>query len=549
MGIFIVEALLICLWGGIYDFSFAIYGIVVFGGLIYMAANRKIIIPLNITTYSLGIIFLGYIVSVFVAQDRGMALLGVLRWVVLMGFWVLWNNLESSSKRKIINNIPDIAVFLTVITILAYFIPSAKEYLYQANRMGGVFQYSNTYALFLLVAIVLIFYQEEQRYGKYGTYIKCIDLGILISGIVFCGSRSVMVLSVLLIIILIITEHGNRKLWISSLGITIGLTCVIQMIFHLDIQRLLKITLNSSTLNGRFLYWQDALKVLCKNPLGLGYMGYYFLQPQFQTGDYVTKFVHNDILQFGLDAGIFAAITLLVMIVVNILDKNNKKQNRIILMILFIHSVFDFDLQYSAMFCLLLMCMGEWAEKKYVLSRRRGNIVNGILAGICVYFSIALTLAHFCINESVLKMYPGNTLAREEFMLDKEEGADAEYIIANNGMLVSAYACAATAHIENGEYVEAYEDIQGVLKTAGYQITYYNQATYDLSLVLDQALKNNDTQNAQKILEEIQKIPEIINELEERTSSLAYKINDKPVFELDRQIQEYIESLSGVSLT
>ena len=76
----------------------------------------------------------------------------------------------------------------------------------------------------------------------------------------------------------------------------------------LDVQRLLRLTLNSSTLNGRILYWYDAVKMIVKNPLGLGYMGYFFMQPQFQTGNYVTKYVHNDILQLVLDAGIVVAV-------------------------------------------------------------------------------------------------------------------------------------------------------------------------------------------------------------------------------------------------
>ena len=41
-------------------------------------------------------------------------------------------------------------------------------------------------------------------------------------------------------------------------------------------------------------------------------MGYFFKQPEFQTGNYVTRYVHNDFLQMGLDNGIISLIVFVV---------------------------------------------------------------------------------------------------------------------------------------------------------------------------------------------------------------------------------------------
>ena len=61
------------------------------------------------------------------------------------------------------------------------------------------------------------------------------------------------------------------------------------------IGRFLTISLESSTLMGRLLYYRDVLPVILKHPFGLGYMGYYYAQGGFQTGVYATKFVHNEL--------------------------------------------------------------------------------------------------------------------------------------------------------------------------------------------------------------------------------------------------------------
>lgn len=543
----IIEAILICLWGGIYDFTFSFYGIIVFVGLWLLSRKRNLLIPMNIATYGLGILFLGYLTSIFVAKDKGIAFLGVIRIVMLIGFWLFWNNITPFAQKRMKNVIPDIAAVLTIGTFILYFFPPIREYLYQADRMGGVFQYSNTYALFLLISIVILFYREDEA-NRRSLYRKYIELCVLICGIIFCGSRSVLVLAVITLGGMLIFKHRDRKIWIGVLVVSSVLCLALQLVLQLDIQRLLRITLDSSTLNGRFLYWQDAGKIILKNPFGLGYMGYYFLQPQFQTGNYVTKFVHNEVLQCALDAGIIAAIALVVMIIANIWNKKNSRQNRIILTLLFLHCLFDFDLQYSAMFCILLMCMEGEQEHYREWKGISTNLVTVLTASACVYFSIAFGMGYFGWNELSLAMYPGNTFVRENRMMEEENGEDAEIIIKKNGMIVSAYEYAAIQHLEHTEYLEAYGDIREMIQNAGYQMDYYNQAVYELSIALDQALKSNDDSGAQKILEEIQAIPERLDELEERTSALAYKINDKPSFVLEEQVEEYINNLSGISL-
>lgn len=532
---------LICLWGGIYDFAVMLYGIV-FSVILFVRISqaKRLFVPTGVTSKGLAVIFCSFVIASIMANDKGIAIIGSVRILVFILFWLVWNNLETLEKNKIWNAIPDAAIILTLIAIILQYIPGGDGYFFRAGRLGGVFQYSNTYAVFLLSAFIILCFSEGKAW-KRNT-----KMGILTGGILFCGSRSVFVLFVFIVIILALKKHIEKRtvFLIIAFGAVFYLTAL--FFIDLDIERLLKLTLKSSTLNGRFLYWKDAVRMIIKNPLGLGYMGYYFLQPQFQTGNYVTKFVHNDILQTALDAGVFAAIALCIMIFVNI--RKSEERNRIVLSVIFLQCLFDFDLQFSIMFCMMLMCMDDG---KGIICQCPASFLKKvccITGAVYVYFAAAFGVFYYGKYKIALALYPANTFAREALMLGGEAEEAADVIIERNGMLADAYEIAAKRHIEKSEYLEGQKDIQKMVTCAGYDIYYYNQAVYYLSMALDQAVRNGDSSSAEGIIKQIQDIPAELEKLKRRTSKLAYQINDKPVFELDDAIEGYIKQLSKISL-
>jgi hypothetical protein len=519
---------LVCLWGGIYDFSYAVYG-AVFGAVLLAVSDLKL--PKGVTTYCFALLVVCYVIAAFAARDKGAAAMGIVHPAALFMFWVLWSNLEDGLRKDIFEFIPDMAAALTLLAYIMYFIPAAREYLYNAQRLGGIFQYSNTYALFLLAAVVIRLYDEK-------TILFCVEIVILLSGIVFCGSRSVVLIAVVFLAVFTIRNIHSGKMIIGLVAALIVICALLQPVMKLDIQRLLKFTLSSSTLNGRLLYWQDALKVIAGKPFGLGYMGYYFMQPKFQTGVYSVKFVHNDILQFALDGGWLAALVIAVVFVTNIIKQDGCRRSILILILL--HSLFDFDLQYAAVMCVAIMCMKP--EECLEIGQSFAKTTLGILTLVCVYFSVAFGFDRFGEYETAVKLYPGNTFARMELM--KEDPAEAEKVIEKNGMSADAYEYAVEKHLEDAEYAAAFEDIENMLDVAGYRINYYNQAVYDMSYVLYQALSVEDYDEVSEVLDEIANVPVRLEKLESRTSKLAYRINDRPEFELEPEIQEYIDSLA-----
>lgn len=541
--VLLIVVLFISLFGGFYEFTVTLFG-VIYSIYLWKIIRRRKYLSMPKTSVSLGlsIVLCSYILSIIWSADKGIALLGVLKVGILFWFWILWNNLSKEIKQEIWDALPASGAIITAILFAIYPLESVRDYFYRAGRLGGTFQYSNTYALFLLLGIIILIYQRQWQWKERT------EAGILLLGIVFSGSRSVLALTVGALGFLVIRKHieiKKRLFWLTLVPII----WLFQYFLKLDIGRLLKFTINSSTLNGRLLYWSDAFPILVKHPFGLGYMGYYFLQPQFQTGNYVTKFVHNDILQIGLDAGIIAMISVMVMVVYILFQKRTKEMYRVILLLLFVHSMFDFDLQFIIMPCMGLMCMVSDKEKEENcrITAFCGSIGTVVVGGVCIYFTIALGASYVGQDEFSLKLYPLNTFAREAMMAEGGEN-EAEKIIVDNGTRAPAYEVAIKAALEEKDYIKLLEYTDEMLRYAGYDVYYYNQSVYYLSIALDNTIRAGDIEEAQNILEEIQTIPKKLKERKERTSKLAYRINDSPDIELDEEIQNYLEELSGISL-
>ena len=316
------------------------------------------------------------VLSVCTAVDRGMALIGVLRILVIGEFWLLWNNLDKEEREATFQAIPLAGVVWTVVSLVAYFLPVCRDF-FIGRTVGGPFQYSNTYALFLLVGIVILLASSEWNWKRMA------ETAFLFAGILMTGSRSVAVLAVVTLVYFFLT---GKMGWKKKIGLIVGaavFTVVLQMLLRLDLGRLLRFTLESSTLNGRFLYWLDALPVIFQHPLGLGYMGYFYVQPQIQTGNYTTRFVHNELLQSALDYGWIAAAVLILLLIYSLF--HNSPRNRVILLILAIHSLFDFDLQFSVMVCIGLMCVRQDASASFQV---RSSVVQAVIVCWDVFFYI-----------------------------------------------------------------------------------------------------------------------------------------------------------------
>lgn len=210
----------------------------------------------------MGVILIGYIVTLSIAIDKGIALLGVIRFIPACLFWILWNNLDDGTRYAIRDLLPDVASFFDSRIGSNVCHSPMRELLFCEGRLGGVFQYSNTYVLFLLVAVICVAFRERKERKEY------IELAMLSAGIILSGSRSVFLLFALTLMILLIFGRMNRVRMTAVAVTAVLVYLVLQWALEMDIGRLLKLSFDSSTLNGRVLYWSDAVPGFAENSLG-----------------------------------------------------------------------------------------------------------------------------------------------------------------------------------------------------------------------------------------------------------------------------------------
>ncbi|NBI63317.1 hypothetical protein D3Z38_09730 [Clostridiales bacterium] len=85
-------------------------------------------------------------ITLFYAVDRGEALQGVIKFLPLPLFAMAAWQQGVENRKQALEIVPAAAVGMTIVSIACAFTP-AKEFFFQANRLGGFFQYPNAYGL------------------------------------------------------------------------------------------------------------------------------------------------------------------------------------------------------------------------------------------------------------------------------------------------------------------------------------------------------------------------------------------------------------------
>ena len=74
----------------------------------------------------------------------------------------------------------------------------------------------------------------------------------------------------------------------------------------------------------------------------------------------------------------------------------------------------------------------------------------------------------------------------------------------------------------------------------------YNEYVLMLSGAIDYYASNNDMEEAMKYVKLVTEVPQKIEQVKSSTNEIAYKICDAPTFELNDEVQKYINTMKGV---
>ena len=541
------------LFGLYYEFSsyFAqIFILVIL--LIKLLKQKKIKVYFNFASIALAIISVGYLFTCIYAVDKGMAILGFLKFTIPLTFGLLLMQYKQEEVKDMMTLVPISGVIMVIVSMIFKYIPFLPNVFYLQNgRMMGFFQYANTFALFLLIGIIYIGYSKQPKWK-----IIIYNIGLLF-GILISGCRTVQILTLLNYIIMIIKQKELRMYFIALVIIAIAGTIGYVLITgNLNtVGRYLTTSTSSRSLQERLLYYKDAIPLILRHPFGLGYMGYSYIQSQIQTGIYQAAYVHNDFLQFALDIGIIPLVVLIIALIKNLFSKNKELSFRLILLTIALHMLIDFDLQFMIIFLILVMTLNLWDNKEYEYETNKIALISidTLLIIIFLYFGIVTLLNYFEKDEIATKMYPiyteANIAIANNYM--QNEDINSAYKIAlniqkTNKELGMIYNIKAYYYYINKDWKSMVQNKKKYLEVNKYNLKEYDEYVLMLSEAIEYYAQNEEMEKAMEYIKQVAEVPSIIEHVKSSTSSISYNLKDKPTFELKSNVQKYILTMKGV---
>ena len=123
--------------------------------LIKLCKSKKCKIYLNFEAIALAVISAGYLFTCIYAVDKGMAILGFLKFTIPLTFGFLLMQYNQEETIDMMKLIPVSGVIMVIVSLLFKYIPFLPDVFYLPNgRMMGFLQYANAFALFLLIGII-----------------------------------------------------------------------------------------------------------------------------------------------------------------------------------------------------------------------------------------------------------------------------------------------------------------------------------------------------------------------------------------------------------
>lgn len=545
------------LGGGFFTYANALICILVIGILLVLCfRNHSLRIPLDFLFFALLLLALFSFAVPLWAVDSEMAGQGIVRYVTVFMFYILLfqGKVEQNTDKIFQELCSFLAPFGAAVTVLClimmqytFFLP----YISVAGRLAGPFQYPNTFSLFLLAAVISGVYEGMRCQEKARMYFYFAMSAVCCFGILFARSRGVLLAAAAVVLSLILFGKLEKlqKYRIFALLVYLSLFCVAGIIIFVFGSRSFR---SYSTMWGRLLYDRDAISLILKRPLGLGYYGYYFFQGSIQSGVYNILNVHNEYLQLLIDFGLIPGIAVIVLIVIFIRKTKRTFLCNLILLSIGLHVAIDYDLQFLSIIMLALICLATGTKEADIKVIRIPSL-GRILLGACAMMLAAAAFrygaadAMYVLNQTdlALKFMPTHTLALENALAEAEESERAaeigHVIAAHNPYDTAAYVAMAQGAYSVGDFDNFIINEKKAIETNPYVMQIYENYLDLLESMVNGYLANDDRESAAYALYYMEEVPDMLKKLESRTSALAWRIKDRPQLALSYEYLKKIE--------
>ena len=513
--------------------------------LLKMRQQGGLKIRRDFLTSALVAVCLGYGLTCLWGVDRGMAVVGFLKFLPLLLY--LFCLQQEDDTRQIRNILPIFAAVTAILSAIGMQIPATESLFSVADRLAGTFQYPNTFAVLLLVCELLLLAKQGKKILDYAV------LAVLVAGLLYTGSRTAFIVAVLanVAMLMSMTQRKTRIISLLAMGV-VGLVGLLLALNPASVlHRYLTISLTESTFVGRLLYWVDALPLLLKNPFGMGYMGYYYAQQSVQTGVYSVTYIHNEFLQLLLDIGFVPAGLFFAALVRWFCKKSVPATDKIIVGAICFHSFFDFDLQFVGMFMLLLLLLsGDKTDKILTVKPRLPLKLSFTAASlVCIYIGISLLAAHCGGRTFADTLYPYNT-QNKLMMLEQEQDLEkanelADQILAQNKAFFAPYSIKAKYYYAQGDFGNVIENQRIALAQSPFNHTEYEAYCKMLAVGIGLYQQAGDLASADICRQELLATAKQLSENASRLSKLGKMIDDQPNTVLSQELQDYVRQIGG----
>lgn len=525
--LYFLLAALLFLFGGYYDFlvflSAALLAVLL---LVSVVRTGKLLLPKGPIPWLLLGLTLCALLTLPAAVSPAMAFTGVLRWLAALLFYLYAATYTQQERELILNSVAGQGAVMAALSIVLFAGTQLTGGTDSNGRIDGFFQYANTYALFLLVCLVLLALKPRRR-------LDWPAMAILLLGILLTGSRGVFLLL------------GGVGLWwgvrwlvikrqITPVLLSAGCVAILGALAILIsggmvLDRLQAFTLESSSLNGRLLYDLDGLRILGAHPFGVGRGGYLYIQPLFQTGPYILKSIHNEYLQAALDGGLVSGFLLLALVCAIAFRTGASLRERTVALLLGLHACIDFDFQFFSVLCLLLLCGSGGECRSLTPSRQIVWGTGALLAAMFAFFTLPYGLSFFGRSQAAYTLWPGDLSLAEERLqhcaaLEEAEQV-AQRILMQTDLSMLAWDCRFAQAAAAADYPAMAEYRYQYLRLNPYRPEVYE----DMAALLENAcIQTPEGLRSYQVLAE--QTAELMEEVYARTSPLAYRIADQPDF-------------------
>lgn len=577
----------------------------------------------------LGLCFFISLISIFLSEDKVISLMNWPTIPIMLVVYFIAINSKKFDFQEALKYIFYGGVFSTIPSLWIYILEGEQ-------RLNGIFNYANTTALFYGICTLIYFYLtlekrpiEEGVKERVGAILVLTSLlltqsrgGILIYflgltlSLLFLGNNNnkfainiictnlisiifsyALISSQYFIVILLIPfvyfyhilykEVKVKK--VKSFGLVyLAILGAIVSLVLLTFKRLGELTLKNPQLQERMVFYEDAVKVIKYNLLGIGPGRWSNEQFFYSSANYDVKYIHNSFLQILVDYGIpfflFLIGTAAFVLIKAVKNKTYKNIYFILALMIIIHSLFDFNMSYIYINIILALCLSKLrvltsvsscnCVSKNIRIRNIGGFLRkamiittlvisitmlGLLPGELIYnlAIVKITNNNVVGAHSLLKKYeafPYKTLRYYDklanieyslFSLDRDKDHLEKGILATNTLLSRdendprANELLGSIYFIKGDYDKAAECFEKVVK-----IKKYYMPTYDKLIEAYYLLHKDGTISSQQYVKNIRTVEENIGALKSSINLRAKYMNNQPSgklnnFQLLRIVQGY----------